>query len=185
MEPVPASGGQRQVFHPAFDTMARAVGLDSNPQLIAEVKEKTGYDRKSPAPGYPPEVAVAVIDLLARRCFATLPLEDAYEAFGRRAFAGYRATLIGQVVMAALSVVSVERAVRLALRGFQSTANFTRHEVLKPGDQHVVYRTHDSIMPPRYLLGILKELMLASRNPDVKVEITAREPHHVDYSFTW
>lgn len=174
----------REVYHPAFDTMARAVDLDRNPELIEELKSKTGYDRRKPAPAYPPEVAQAVLDLLARRCFAQLPLNEAFEAFGKKAFDAYRSTLIGQVVMAALSMVSVERAVRLALRAFQSVANFTRHEVLRPSEDVVLYRAHHSIMHPYYMLGLLKGLMRASRNPGVKVEIGAITEAYTDFTFT-
>lgn len=174
----------REVYDSAFDTMARALDLDGKPELIAELKEKTGYDRKHPAPSYSPEVTQAVMDLLARRCFSGMPLDDAYERFGGQAFGGYRATLVGRVVLAALSMVSVERALRLALRSFQGMANFTRHEVIHVSDEVLVYRAHSSIMHPRYLLGVLKELMLGSRNPEVKVELTEHTLEHTDYTFT-
>lgn len=180
-----AAPAVREVYHPAFDTMARAVNLDANAALIDELKDKTGYDRRAPSVAYKPEVAQAVLELIARRCFADQPLSEAYRLFGQRAFSGYRATLIGQVILAAVSMMGVERAVRLALRGFQSSANFTRHEVLRPGERQLVYRAHDSIMPPQYVLGLFEELMKASHNRNVKVSIGSITDAHTDFNFTW
>jgi uncharacterized protein (TIGR02265 family) len=172
------------VYQSAFESLARAVQLDQKPELIEALKT-LGYDRRNELTHYSPNVLRAVLDHLVTVCFPDMAPDEGYLAFGRKAFLAYRSTLVGQVAMAALSMMGVERALKLAVRAFRTVSNFSQHEVLKLEDRALLYRVHRTTLPVPYLQGLLEELLVGSRHGDVKLTLSDRTAEQVDYKLTW
>jgi uncharacterized protein (TIGR02265 family) len=184
VEPLPPD--QRVVYSLAFESLMRVAQVAENPALAEELRVQCGYDLQQPQREYPYDTMARVIDLCVDHCFPTLAREDAYEELGQRVFRAYRATLTGRVLMAALSIASVNRTVQLIVKGVQVMNNYSQHEVIPVAANKLIYRTHHSVLPPRYALGMLCEAMIASGNHHVTVTTTATAPApQVDYFFQW
>jgi uncharacterized protein (TIGR02265 family) len=183
----PASRPPDQVvYHAALESLTRAVQADQQPALIEEMRTRCGYDLRRPQREYPPDVARKVLDLLTERCFPDLPRVEAYEEFGRRAFAAYRATVVGRVIMAALHMATAFRALQLAAQAFKSVSNYTRFEAIADGPRAAVFRAHHSILHPRYMLGLLDGLLAACGHRDATITVDAvHAPDLVDYHVSW
>jgi len=176
---------RRVVYQAAFEALLRGVQAESNPALVTALAA-CGYTVARPNREYPNELLLRVLELLAERCFPALARAAAYEQLGRQAFQGYRATLVGRVVLAALHLASVPQALQMAVRGFQSVTNYAVHEVVPAGPQHLIYRVHHLLIPPRYTLGLLKELLTASGHKAVTVRVdSAAAPDYVDFHVQW
>jgi uncharacterized protein (TIGR02265 family) len=174
----------RVVYQSAFDALARAVDLDHEPGLIEELRG-LGYDRRAEVTEYPPKVLQAVLLRLVSHAFPALPMEVGCRELGRTAFQAYRSTLVGQVAMAAVSLLSVERALRLAVRSFRTVSNFSEHEVLPAKERELLYRVRHTILPPEYTQGLLEGLMVSTRNPHVVVTLTDRTTDPLEFRLTW
>ena len=172
------------VYQAAFEALARAVRLDEQPALIQALRG-LGYDRRNELTQYPPEVLRAVLDPLVGHAFPALPREEGYRALGHQAFRAYRSTLVGQVAMAALSMLSVERAMRLAVRAFRTVSNFSEHEVVPVGDRELLYRARRTTLPPRYTQGLLEELLVGTRNRNVTLTVLDQTADQLDFRLTW
>jgi uncharacterized protein (TIGR02265 family) len=183
----PASGPTVQVvYQAALESLTRAVQAEQQPALIEELRTRCGYDLRRPQREYPPDVARKVLDLLTERCFPDVPRVDAYEEFGRRAFAAYRATVVGRVIMAALHMATTFHALQLAAQAVKSVSNYTRFEVIPDGPRAAVFRAHHSILHPRYMLGLLDGLLRASGHRDATITVdAAHAPALVDYHVQW
>src|SRR5690242_16869127 len=106
---MPNAMSEPVVYQSAFESLARAVQLDDKLDWIDRLRS-LGYDRQNELTHYPPATLRAVLDELTARSFPELSRDEGYRALGRRAFRAYRTTLVGLVAMAALSMLSVERA---------------------------------------------------------------------------
>jgi uncharacterized protein (TIGR02265 family) len=176
---------RKLVYQAGIESLLRGVDWDKQPGL-REALVKAGYDPARPQREYPLEVAQRLMELLAERCFAGMNREDAFEQLGHQAFQGYRGTLTGRVVMAALHLANIPRCLQMVIRGFQSITNFTVHEVITESPTHLIYRTHHSGMPPRYTLGVLKELMGSAGHKSIRYDIDrAAMPEYVDFHLRW
>lgn len=175
---------ERVVYQSGFETLARAVELDKKPELIAELRG-LGYDREKELTQYAPQVLRAVLEALARRTFPELPPEDAYREMGKRSLKAYRSTLVGQVAMAALSMLGVERATKLLARSFRTVTNFSEHEVLPIGERELHYQARHSILPVHYLQGVLQESLATGRHKDVQVELRDQTAETFLFRVTW
>ncbi|MDQ2807271.1 MAG: DUF2378 family protein [Chloroflexota bacterium] len=176
---------RRVVYQAAFEALLRGVQAESNPSLVRALAA-AGYTAARPNREYPTELLLRVLELLADRCFPAMARDDAYEQLGRQAFQGYRATLVGRVVMAALHLASVPQALQLAVRGFQSVTNYAVHEVLPVAPQHLIYRVHHLLIPPHYTLGLLKELLAGSGHKALTFRVdSAAAPAYVDFHVQW
>ncbi len=172
------------VYQQGFEPILQAGQVAQKPQLIEHL-QRLGYDFHRPVTEYPPAVLLAVLDTVAREAFSEMTQDEAYAHIGHQAFRAFRLTLVGKVVLAALGMMDVERTLRLAIRGFNSTANFARHEVVREGPRRLIYRTHQALLPRAYVRGILDEMLDASRHAEVKLELGADTATHRDFIFTW
>ncbi len=176
---------RRVVYQAAFESLMRGVQAENKPTLVTALAA-CGYTVAHPRREYPSELLLRVLELLAERCFPTMTRDDAYEQLGRQSFQGYRATLVGRVVMAALHLASVSQALQLAMRGFQSVTNYAVHEVLAEGPHHLIYRIHYLTIPPRYTLGLLKEVLAGSGHTAVTFRVdSGAATDHVDFHVHW
>ena len=176
---------RRVVYQAAFEGLLRGVHSEHNPALVTALAA-AGYTVAHPNREYPNKLFLHVLELLADRCFPTLAHEDAYEQLGRQSFQGYRTTLVGRVVMAGLHLASVPQALQLAVRGFQSVTNYAVHEVVPLEPQHLIYRVHHLLIPPRYTLGLLHELLAGSGHKAVTLRVdSAAAPAYVDFHVQW
>lgn len=181
---MPSPITERVVYQSGFETLARAVELDKKPELVDELT-KLGYDRQHELTEYPPEVLRQVLDTLVKRAFPELAPDEAYRQMGHRSLQAYRSTLVGQVAMAALSMLGMERALKLMARSFRTVTNFSEHEVLPVGERELHYQVRHTILPVGYLRGVLEELLVGSRHQEVKLEVLDQTAEQILFRFTW
>jgi len=120
-----------------------------------------------------------------QHAFPILSIDQGFEALGRQSFRAYRSTLVGQVVMAAMSMIPLERVVRLAARGFKSVSNYYENEVRRQGERQLIYSTLRSTIPGAYTKGLLLELLAGSHNENVRVRLESETPERTDFSLSW
>jgi uncharacterized protein (TIGR02265 family) len=174
------------VYQAALESLTRPVQAEQQPALIEDLRTRCGYDLRRPQREYPPEVARKVLDLLTERCFPDLPRVDAYEEFGRRAFAAYRATVVGRVIMAALHMASTFHALQLAAHAFKSRCPPTPTQRIPYGPDADVFRAPHSMLHPRYMRGLLDGLLAASGHRDATITVdAAHAPGLTDYHVRW
>jgi uncharacterized protein (TIGR02265 family) len=165
----PVSDAERVVYHASFESMARAVVLQHDPVLLEQLKA-AGFDPAHPQTGYSPETLLRCTELMVAHRYPHLPPDQGYEALGRAVFNGYRSTLVGRVLTAALGVLNPEKLLKLAVRAFATTSNFSRPEVVVVGPRELLYRSR-SILPPAYVLGLIRGGLDLSHNPGARLEL--------------
>lgn len=109
--------------------MVRALGGDIPPAL-AERLRGIGVDlSKKLLPAYPVRMWNEVLEATAQTLYPDEPLPLATRKLGERMMEGYRATFIGQAVMAMAKIVGPRRALMRARQSWRSGNNYTEVQV--------------------------------------------------------
>ncbi len=154
-------------------------GLDKNPQVIEELRRDFNYDVKRPPGAVPFETGVALQNYLAKYLYPDLPKAAALWKLGRVTFEGYRRSLVGKVMLAAMPIWGPHRAIKNAPRIYDMTMRYGVRTVKQTGPNKYELRHQNDPGNIELLAGNLEAGIEATgaKNVCVKIRTLASDDH--------
>lgn len=155
--PPPAVQPVRRIRNTSVEGLLRGFDVREGSAELRAVLDVLG----APGPGLPQDVAVerfaALVEFLARRHFPELPRDEALRRVGARLFHGYRSTVLGHVMLAALNMMGPDRVVRSAPHWVGRNVNFGERSAVPLGPRHWRVTFLGVPLPGDYYCGLLAE----------------------------
>lgn len=122
---------------------------------------------------------------LARRHFSGRPEHEAVRAVGAQLFHGYRKTLLGQVVFAALKAMGPDRMVRNGPQYIGRNTNFGERTARMLAPRHWELEMRGVPLPTAYYVGLFEEALrtVGAEHPEVTAKQTG--PEDALYTLRW
>lgn len=130
--------------------------LDVSGPLAEELKA-AGFDRQRPRPKYSSEVFRECLEVARRHRYPELSREDALHAMGRAFFGGFRQTILGSVMTAALSVLGPRTLLTKIPGRLQRLRTDVRAELQKRSDKEFVLSVQDPVEVGDFFAGAMEE----------------------------
>lgn len=148
-------------------------------RLEAEFSEHLGK------PYYPVLVGNRLIDQVCRLCLGEYPIEQARQLLGHSYLQRYRETVLGQLLLDARPLVSVEWFVQGLPRNYASATNFGTYWVEELEPQHWSFNFEDDPGYPDWILGTLLAGAEILQVPGYRVTYTLPAPQHISFDIRW
>jgi uncharacterized protein (TIGR02265 family) len=173
---------QVSVFEGVFARSLKAEGE------LAAALARAGYDIARPEASYPPALLATCLELASRHCFPQLSLTEGTREIGRRFMDGYRQTLVGSVLVAALPLLGPARMLARLPRMMGANQNFGHTVAKAVGEQHwtVDYSGNPPGVPPcaHYSAGCIEAALRLTR-VEPTVTVTAERPDGFTLDIRW
>jgi uncharacterized protein (TIGR02265 family) len=157
-------------------------GLDRNPEVIQYLRRNHNFDVKRPPAAIPLDTVIEIQRYLARYLYPGLPLSAALWKLGRVTFEGYRRSLVGRVMLAALHLWGPHRAINNAPRIYEMTMKYGIRTVKKVGPTKYELRHQYEPGNIELLAGNIEAGLEAAgaKNLRVKIRPLAPDDHILD-----
>ncbi|HMA33192.1 MAG TPA: DUF2378 family protein [Chloroflexia bacterium] len=166
-----------------LDTVFQMAGELLPPGLEAQIRaEFTGHFGKAQPPAL---LRFQLVDRLALACFPGRSLAAARRLWGRHSLVGYRQSILGRVLLAAIPVMGLERVLVRIPSALAGQSNYGTRTVWELGPQHWRLDFEDEVMPAEMLQGVIEGLAALVHVPDVQVTWTLLAPGHLSYDLIW
>ena len=147
----------RRVRNTSVEGLLRGLAVREGDPDFRAVLEVLGV----PGPALPQHVPVerfgALLEHLARRHFPGTPRDEALRQVGARLFHGYRGTVLGHVMLAALNMMGPDRVVRSAPHWVGRNVDFGERSAVPLGPHHWRVTFRGVPLPGDYYCGLLAE----------------------------
>lgn len=132
--------------------------LDVAGPLEQELKE-CGFDRQRPKAKYPSQVFFECLEVARRHRFPELSPEEGQRALGRAFFTGFRKTILGSVMTAALPIFGARTAVTKVPGRLQRLRSDLQVTLEKRGPDQFVLTASDPVKVGDFFAGALQEAL--------------------------
>lgn len=136
-----SSNDQVVFVHTVESVFQRALQGEVSPSLVAQLRG-LGLDLEQKLlPAYPVTLWNTVLEATVAALFPGQPVPDAARRLGERMIEGYRATLVGQAVLAMARVLGPRRALLRSRQNWRSGNNYSEVvvEELAPNDFRLTF----------------------------------------------
>ncbi len=158
--------------------------LTPNPGLSAELAT-LGVDPNRLDTAYPTPVWVKTLEAVRRHHYGAMSTELAYRRIGKDFAAGYLNTIVGKVLLAALSFMSPRRFLERAPSYMHMGRRDLDVSLESVSDHEGRLRFKDPFgVPPGFPMGIFDEAFERMKSK-VSVRVETRAPGDFDLVFSW
>jgi uncharacterized protein (TIGR02265 family) len=157
-----------------LEGLARALKPEGD---FAQELKAAGYDLLKPKPQYPDAVWRQMLVVSARHRFAGKTYQEAERLLGNSWIAGARQTLVGQVVLGTLPLMSVSTLIDRVPRLLAIATPNMKGEILEKRETHrtVKFILTDLAPTPYFMAGVLESVVGEKRRCTVGVsQLTSR-----------
>lgn len=157
-------------------------GLDRNPEVADYLLKCYKFDVKRPPATVPLEHVIEIQRYLAGYLYPNLPQGVALWKLGRVTFEGYRRSLVGRVMLAALHLWGPHRALNNAPRIYEMTMKYGIRTVKRIGPCHYEMRHQYDPGNIELLAGVTEAglEMTGAKNLRISIHRLADDDHVLD-----
>lgn len=177
--------GQVVFSHSVESVFSRALGGEVPPALQDRLR-KLGLDLSKPLlPAYPVPVWNQVLELTVATISPGEPVPQAACLLGERMMHGYRATLVGQAVLAMAKLIGPTRALKRSRQSWRSGNNYTEVEIAELGPTDFRTTFNETGISRWVSQGLLKAGLTFAGAKELTVNVESFTELNVVYRVTW
>ena len=177
--------GQVVFSHSVESVFQRALGGEVPPALQDRLR-KLGLDLSKPLlPAYPVPLWNQVLELTVATLSPGEPVDRAACLLGERMMHGYRATLVGQAVLAMAKLIGPKRALKRSRQNWRSGNNYSEVEVVELGPTDFRLTFNESGISRWVSQGLLKAGLTFAGAKELVVDVESFNELHCVYRVTW
>lgn len=143
---------------------------------FADQLRAAGYDVKAPRDRYPRRVWQACVELARKHEYPTRPPEEGFRLLGQRFAEGFRQTLTGKLLGAALPMLGPEAVMQRLPKVWASSQPNLRVQPAQLGPGHWEVTFEDQGIMTDFCAGLLDGLLAVLRVPEPRVQVRVKEP---------
>lgn len=154
---------------PALKAKVRAVGIDLDKKLL---------------PGYPKEVWVRAVDVVARELSEAGDLAAARRQLGHHITHGFSQGTLGKVMAPGIRLMGVRRVLQRLPKTLTMSNNFLKVSVTELGPNSVRVEMNEAVPSAEFLCGVLEAMSAYAGAKSCEVQHASEGPFVV-FSVTW
>lgn len=168
-----------------IEAVLKGVGGYDDPRLLELIKERCGEDLKQPQLQYSHDLDDKFLNAVREYRFPNLEKRAGMVALGRATALGYTRTLLGQVMVAPLKVVTLDRALHLLVRMLGTNVQFGQRTLLKVAEHHYILQFRDDPRNQAFIEGIIRQFIDGYNLPQATVELEPVDKFAFDVRIRW
>lgn len=171
--------------HSVEGLFARALGGEVPPALQEQIRG-LGIDlTKKLLPAYPVQMWNQALEATVRELYPGEPVPQAARQLGERMMHGYRATLVGQALLAMAKIIGPRRALLRSRQNWRSGNNYSEVKVeeLSPSDFRLTF--NEAGISRWVSQGLLAAGLTFAGARGLSVEVAEFTETEVVYRITW
>lgn len=170
------------VNNEAICPLLELTGLDRNPEVAGYLLKTYNFDVKRPPAAIPLETIIEIQSYIAHYLYSDLSQGAALWKIGRITFEGYRRSLIGRVMLAALHIWGPHRLMTNSPRLYDMTMKYGIRTVKKVGPCHYELRHQYEPGHIELLAGVAEASLEAAgvKSPRIFIRRLSDDDHILD-----